>query len=127
MATLDWREIPELGFIDRQDSFVLSWSEAAHSLTFQLEASLQPNHPDYSEPGPNEHTCYKIAELVFRNTFRVDGLVSMADVVPALDADGSVDYGTIDTLQRDADGIWLICGDFGSVRVHCGDWTFRIL
>jgi hypothetical protein len=127
MTVLDWSEIPELEFVDLQDSFVLSWSEVAHSLTFRLEASLWQGHADYSEPKPNEHTCYKSAELVFTNTFRVDGLLSMANVVSALSAEGSADYGTIDTLQRDADGVWLICGDFGSVRIHCGDCTFRIL
>jgi len=127
MTALDWREIPELEYVDLQDSSVLSWSEIAHSLKFRLEASLWPGHADYSDPKPNEHTCYKIAELVFTNTFRVDGLLSMADVVPASNTDGSVDYGAIDTMQRDANGVWLICGDFGSVRVHCGDCTFRTL
>ena len=127
MAETDWREIPQFAFVDLEDSFVLSWSEAAHSLTFRLEASLRPGHPDYAEPKPNQHTCYKKAEIVFTNTFRVEGLTSMADVVPAYSADGSVDYGTVDMLERNDDGIWMICGDFGNVRIHCGGFAFRIL
>ena len=127
MTAMDWREIPDFAHVDLEDSFVLSWNEAAHTLTFRLEASLWPGHPSYSVPKPNEHTCYKIAELVFSNTFRVEGLPSTAEVIPTLDGGGSIDYGSIDTLQLGDDGIWMICGDFGSVRIHCGSCTFRVL
>ena len=127
MTMMDWREISDFAFIDLEDSFVLSWSEAADALIFRLEASILPGHPSYSDPKPNEHACYKIAELAFTNTFRVEGLLSMADVVPSSDADGSIDCGNIDTLERVDNGIWIICGDFGNVRIYCSACTFRVL
>lgn len=112
--------------VDLEDSSVLSWYDAEHALVFQIEASLWPGHPDYVEPPESDWTCYKKATLSFPAVERVDGLRQMYEVTPTADPDGSIDYGCIDALQRNKDGSYLLCGNFGDVTIECDGLIFRL-
>lgn len=103
--------------VDWQDSFVLGWRQEHERLVFSVLVSLWPGHPSYTPPPPNDWTCYRAAELIFDRARKVAGLKEMQDVRPAIDADGSVDYGNIDSLARNDDGTFTVSGEFGEVRV----------
>jgi hypothetical protein len=123
---VDWRNMAEIQGVDLNDSWVLSWAETEDELVFQIEASLLPGHVEYTEPREGEWTCYKRATLSFIGKKRADGLRPMAEVSPTTDPDGSVDYGCIDALQRNDDGSYLLCGDFGDVTIESDGLTLHL-
>ena len=100
-----------------EDTFVLSWDQGADSLTFQVLASLLQSHPNASPPASGEWACYKPGVLRFSGVTSVHGLLPHSSVTPITDPDGSVDYGTIDSLALIGRGEYRIAGEFGVVTV----------
>jgi len=86
---VDWYDMEEFRGVDLNDSWVLSWEETEDNLVFQIEASLWPGHPKYTEPPKSDWTCYR-------------------------------------TLQRNDDGSFLLCGDFGEVTIESGELVFQV-
>lgn len=99
------------------DTWVLSWEEQPGRLVFSIEASLWPGHPNYEPPSPANWTCYKRARLIFGGVGEVLGLCDLTSVHGNIDADGSVDFGSIDELVR-LPGGYRIAGEFGNVRMQ---------
>ncbi|MGF1630271.1 MAG: hypothetical protein ACFCUT_12435 [Kiloniellaceae bacterium] len=124
---LNWTDMPAFRHVDLNDSFVLSWKEDGGTLVFEIEASLWPGHPRYTTPPKTDWTCYRKAALIFPRARRVEGMPPMATAPSTTDPDGTIDYGTIDTLQRHEDGSYLLIGDFGEVTIHSEALTFEIL
>jgi hypothetical protein len=123
---LNWPDMEIFRGVSLTDSCVLSWRQVDGSLIFEIEASLWPGHPRYAEPPKGDWTCYRLAILTFPQASLVEGLRAMAEAPSTTDPDGSVDYGTIDTLLRNEDGSYLLIGDFGEVTIHSGALTFEI-
>lgn len=109
--------------VDLEDSWVLNWhvNTERQQLIFDLEASLWEGHQYYTAPLPEEYTCYKNAQLIFDNVSNIDGLLSMENVKPTVDSDGSTDYGNIEGLRQGEKGIYKLDGEFGEVTVACKD------
>src|SRR3546814_646704 len=124
---LNWPDMEIFRSVSLTDSCVLSWRQVDGSLIFEIEASLWPGHPHYAEPPKSDWTCYRRATLTFPQASLVEGLRSMAEAPSTTDPDGSVDYGTIDTLHRNEDGSYLLTGDFGEITIHSEALTFDIL
>ena len=124
---VDWFDMEEFQGVDLNDSWVLSWKETEDDLVFQVEASLWPGHPKYAEPPKSDWTCYKKATLSFPLKKRVDGLRPMSEVSYSTDADGSIDYGNIYMLQRNGDGSYRLCGNFGDVIIESDNLIFRLI
>lgn len=122
---MNWAELEIFEGIDLHDSFVLSWEQVEDVLGFQLDASIWPASSHYATPKPNEYTCYKSARLVFSGFKDISGLKDVADVLPATDANGEVDYGCIDNLEILKNG-FRIEGDFGSVAISGGKMSVEI-
>ena len=104
-----------------EDTFVLSWDQSGDSLAFNVVASLLQSHPDASPPAPGEWACYRTGVLRFSGVTSVRGLLAQESVIPTADADGSVDYGTIDSLALAGPGEYRIAGEFGVVTVAARD------
>ncbi|MDP9315974.1 MAG: hypothetical protein M3R24_34820 [Chloroflexota bacterium] len=108
-----------------EDTAVRSWSYHGNQLTFDLEASLWPGNPHYQSPRPDEWTCYKPATLTFVQVASVTGLKDMAEVSPIVDPNGTVDYGTLDSIEL-APPIYRLYGPFGDVTIRATELHFVI-
>ena len=122
---MNWEVMEIFKGIDLNDSFVLSWRQGTHELTFELEASIWPESKYYEKPRIDEYTCYKSAELSFKNIKELSGLLEMNQVKAATDDSGEKDYGNIDNLEENSEG-FLVEGDFGSVSIVGGEISFEI-
>ncbi len=111
--------------VDLNDSFVLGWRSTVNSLAFEIEASIWPNSIFYSEPKPNEFTCYKNASLWFKEVKSIEGLKSMAEATSTKDPYRTIDYGNIDYLSKTKNG-YMLGGDFGDVQLVSGEIGFEI-
>jgi hypothetical protein len=121
-----WRDMKEFEGIYLEDCFVSSWEEAEDELRICIRASLWPGHPDYTEPKPDEWTCYKDAMLVFLKKTSVSGLPAMDQVDHNIDPDGSIDYGGLNTLSLNPDGTYCLTGGFGQVSIECSGLEIQI-
>ena len=112
---MHYSEVPALGNVYLEDSFVLGITENAGELTFTIEAVLTEQHPAYTPPNPGEQYCYADAQLVLTHTSAVQWVRRAATTYT--DASGEVDLGNIDQMDR-VDDHWRISGDWGEVLVY---------
>lgn len=122
---MNWTDRPEFRGIDLNDSFVLAWELNSDRLAFDLEASIWPESPHYERPKPNEHTCYRRAQLIFEGFISVNGLKNMDQVEGHIDPDGTMDFDCIEELDETESG-FRITGEFGSVAISGGTMDFVI-
>ena len=121
-----WPDMKEFEGIYLEDCFVFSWEETEDELRFCIQASLWPGHPKYTEPKPDEWTCYKDAVLVFTKKKSVSGLPAMDQVRHYIDPDGSIDYGCLNTLTLNPDGTYCVIGGFGEISIECSGLEIQI-
>jgi len=100
-----------------EDTFVLAWHQSERSLTFHVLASLQQTHPAASPPASGDWACYRPGIIQFSGVTAVQGLVTQGSVTQTIDAEGSIDYGCIDSLAPALPGSYRIVGEFGDVTV----------
>ncbi|MDC7700051.1 hypothetical protein [Vogesella indigofera] len=100
-----------------EDTFVLAWHRGHESLTFYVLASLQRTHSAASTPTHGDWACYRPGIIQFSGVSSVQGLLRQDAVKPAIDAEGSVDYGCIDSISVVQPSGCRIVGDFGDVLV----------
>jgi hypothetical protein len=98
-----------------EDSSVLRISATATEVTFWLDVVLTPKHPLYSPPKPGEQHCYRQARLVFHPPAEV--VWEAVRIAPSRDADGEVDFGSIDLFSVEDDW-YMLGGDWGRVRIR---------
>jgi hypothetical protein len=99
-----------------QDCWVLGWRTENDSLVFDIEASLTSGHPLYEPPKQGEWSCYKAARIIFSGVREISGLLPIQSVRATVGSDGSVDYGSIDSITQESGG-FAIAGEFGKVMV----------
>ncbi|HWF74447.1 MAG TPA: hypothetical protein VG186_13950 [Solirubrobacteraceae bacterium] len=113
-----YETIPELAGVYLEDSYVLDVHAAEHSVQFDLDLVLTPQHPAYHDPRPGEQYCYR------RGRILIAGARSVRWVRRAMqafrDASGEVDYGSIDSWYLDGE-ISHIAGDWGELEVDNGE------
>ena len=110
-----YESIPGLEHVYLEDSWVLGVFESAASLSFDLEAVLTEQHPQWEPRKPGEQYTYRRLWLTFPNVRRVEWLDRGGP--PAVYATGERDWGIIDTFAADAD-TYELTGDWGHVRVE---------
>ena len=125
VSDMDWSQMGLFKGIDLNDSFVLSWEQVSDQLSFELEVSVWPESDYYTSPNKGEYTCYRKGRLQFVDVESSSGLKPIESVRPAIDQDGSVDYGNIDSLQKTELG-YELSGDFGTVKIVGGELRFEI-
>ena len=99
-----------------EDSYVLSIRLGGDSIEFEVLAVLTTDHPEYAPASPGEQHCYRRGRLTFRNLRRF-GFLDAASVWPSIDADGTRDLGSIDSLTLN-DRTYRIEGDWGVMEVE---------
>lgn len=108
-----------------EDCFVYGWRIENDDLLVDLDFSLWPDNAFYEPPKPGEWTCYKRGTLIARKVEILEGLISLADAETSIDADGTVDYGSLDsaTIKGDKIELW---GPFGGVRTGLQDVSYTL-
>lgn len=109
-----YHELPGLGTLYLEDSFVLAIDEEPGKFRISLECVLTEQDPHYRPPLPNEQHCYERLTIEFDKVHSVDWLKKAFKWTP--DADGP-DLGSIDTFERLADGTYTLAG-YGWGLVH---------
>lgn len=111
---IDYVQFPGLAGVYLEDSYVLSISEAAGQLTFELDAVLTPDSPVYQAPRPGEQYCYAKGKLIFPNVVSIEWVTRSERRFT--DASGEQDLGNVDVLAVDGQA-FIVEGDWGKVRV----------
>jgi hypothetical protein len=117
-------EYPELKGIMFDDSFVLGWKFSEQEFCIDIELSIWPESEFYSKPVHQEYTCYKKAQLVFKEFETLEGLVEQADAMQSTDATKEVDYGNIDYFDAEGKNFRLT-GAFGDVSISNANIEIR--
>ena len=117
-------QVPGLGSVYFEDSFVLGIEEAPDCLSFELDLVLRESHALYRPPGPDQQYCYRRARLDFPRLRRV--CWNRREIKPTLDASGSKDYGNIDAFTEHPDGVFHLEGDWGAVTVESSHPTITV-
>lgn len=120
---IDYGQFPGLAGVYLEDSYVLSISEAAGQLTFELDAVLTPESPVYQAPRPEEQYCYANGKLIFQNVVSVEWAARSERHYT--DASGEQDLGNVDVLAFDGQA-FVVEGDWGKVRVVSGPPQFAV-
>ncbi|HXI77195.1 MAG TPA: hypothetical protein VNH21_08655 [Steroidobacteraceae bacterium] len=94
----DWTTISAFDRLDLSESFILSWLADNGDLLFEVDFALAEGHPDYCQPRLGERACFRRGTLRFPNVRSMARLPSMAEVRPAFDATGEIDYGHFDSF-----------------------------
>ncbi|WP_241975561.1 MULTISPECIES: hypothetical protein [unclassified Cryobacterium] len=97
-----------------EDSWVLHIVARPGVLEFVVDLVLQESHPSYEAPQTGEQYCYRRGVIRFDTVSSLDWKGQGA--VPAVDATGEPDYGSIDALEASEDG-YVLEGDFGRIAV----------
>ncbi|MEN3156870.1 hypothetical protein ABC502_00640 [Alkalimonas sp. NCh-2] len=100
-----------------EDSFVLRIDESEEEISFTVDAVLTEKHPKHAPPSQYEQYCYKKARIVFKGLKSVRWLEKNSMLFT--DADGSEDYGNIDSFELSSEGYRLL-GDWGEAII-CSD------
>ena len=110
----DYWSIPGFEGLYLEDSWVLDITARPGVLEFVADLVLRESHPRYEAPKAGEQYCHRRGVLRFEgvSSLRWEGQGS----VPAIDATGEQDYGSVDAL-RVADDAYTVEGDFGRIVV----------
>lgn len=117
MIINDYPNLPGLDQIYLEDSYVLDIVEQADRVIFIVDAVLTPSSPKYHQPLPGEHYSYAKGRLIFESVVYTNWI--KRDIKPYTDANGTVDFGNIDTLSFQGDH-YYVEGDWGAVEIFSG-------
>lgn len=106
--------LPGFRYVLLEESYVLGMRESPDTLEFTLDLVLLRGHPLYCPPAAGEQYCTRRAVLVFPAARRVEW--QERRFVPSIDANGEVDFGTVDALCRSGDR-YDMSGEWGAVRL----------
>lgn len=97
-----------------EDSWVLDITARPEVLELVVDLVILESHPSYEKPLLGEQYSYR------RGVIRFTGVSSLKwdgqGLVPATDATGERDYGSVDALRATEDG-YIVEGDFGRIVV----------
>ena len=110
--------VQDFSQVNLEDTFVLAWHSVPGEIVFHVLVNLCQDHPLAAPPSGGDWACYRPAVIAFQAVTAVSGLNPQASVIPTEDADGSLDYGTIDHLSVGPDGEYRICGEFGDATIR---------
>ena len=106
--------IPGFDGLYLEDSWVLDITARPGVLELVVDLVLRESHPSYEAPKAGEQYCHR------RGVVRFEGVSSLRwegqGSVPAVDATGERDYGSVDAL-RVTDDAYMVEGDFGRIAV----------
>ncbi|WP_157968698.1 hypothetical protein [Streptomyces geranii] len=109
----DYRSFPGFENVSLEDSYVLDIVVRPGVLTLELDLLLLPGHLGYLPPLPGERACFRGARVVFSSVCDLHW-AGLGVIRPAVDASGSADFGSVDSLSSLDDG-YKILGDWGEI------------
>ena len=113
-----YTELPGLGEVVLEESFVLGIRAEPGSVTFDLEFVLTPRHSDYVPPPSSERECF------WSGTLRLTGVRRLTwdaqGAPPAIDAAGESDFGHIDAFEWE-ENTFLLEGDWGRLEAQADE------
>lgn len=112
---MNYWELPGLDDVYLEDSWVREVQIGDSSIRFTLDLVLRENSPRYTPPLSGEQYCYAPATLEFDHATQIKWTPS--DIKPAVDPDGSVDFGNIDNFEVDGD-VYHLEGDWGEATIY---------
>ena len=117
MIAKAYHNLPGLGAVYLEDSFVLDVRQLRNKIEFALDLVLNDSHRNFQAPRDGKQYCYCRATLVFREVVCAEwkNLVFNG----SKDAAGESDFGNIDELSL-CDGVYSLSGDWGELRVRAG-------
>jgi hypothetical protein len=110
-----YTELPGFEGLLLEESYVLDIEAHPGVLVLSMDLVLTPEHPQYSEPLPDEQYCYRNGFIRFTGVQRLVWVDQGAP--PATDATGEVDYGNIDSFEWDEVGTRLQ-GSWGQIELR---------
>ncbi|PUB31810.1 hypothetical protein C8K30_101327 [Promicromonospora sp. AC04] len=121
----NYTTIPGFESVYLEDSWVLGIRAEPEHVSFEMEVVLNPSHAAYTPPVPGEQYCYRRAVIRFD---RVEALswTGQGVVLPAVDATGVQDFGSIDRFEA-GPGEYVLEGDFGRVGIKSSGPTLELL
>jgi hypothetical protein len=99
-----------------EDSHVLDILVRPAVLLLKLDVLLLPGHPEYRLPAPGERACFRQATVVF-SSIRELHWTGQSVITPAIDASGTTDYGSVDSLTS-VDDSYRFLGDWGEINLQ---------
>ncbi|GAA0612441.1 hypothetical protein [Streptomyces crystallinus] len=112
----NYPSFPGFENVSLEDSYVLDITVHPGVLTLELDLLLLPGHPLYGTPLPGERACFRPATVVF-SSVRDLHWTGQSVIKPAIDASGSADFGSVDSLAR-LDAGYKIVGDWGEINLQ---------
>ncbi|KOV73382.1 MULTISPECIES: hypothetical protein [unclassified Streptomyces] len=112
----NYTSFPGFEDISLEDSYVLDIVVHPAVLILKLDVLLLPGHPEHRLPAPGERACFRQATVVF-SSVRDLHWTGQSVIRPAIDASGSADYGSVDSLTR-VDNSYRILGDWGEISLQ---------
>ena len=120
----DYYEFPSLEHVYLEDSYVLDIQTEPDAVEISVETVLTENHPEYSDPPPNEQYCYRNGRICFRNaksiTWVKKNMILMPDLV------GPPDYGNIDVFYF-SEGSYHLNGEWGELEIVSSEPLFELV
>ena len=96
-----------------EDSYVLDISVHPAVLSLRLDLMLLPGHREYGASSPGDRACFRRATIVFSPVSDLHW-TGQRIVKPAIDASGTLDFGSVDSLTHDKDN-YELQGDWGTI------------
>ncbi|MEU5320374.1 hypothetical protein AB0G67_27040 [Streptomyces sp. NPDC021056] len=124
----DYPSFPGFEHVCLEDSYVLGITVQPAVLLLKLDLPLLPGHPHHRAPLPGERACFRQATVTF-SSVRDLHWTGQGVIKPAVDASGTVDFGSVDSLTRH-DTHYQLLGDWGEIKLEsdtpslCIDPTF---
>lgn len=113
--TSEYFELPGFEAVYLEDSFVLDINARPSAVTIDLDVVLTEHHPEYEPPAPDSRYCYRRGQIRFEGVRRLHWIA--ADVQPARDATGEIDYGGVDEFLADGSS-YSLAGEFGQLTIE---------
>lgn len=109
-----YADLPEYRHVALEESYVLGITITPYRLDFQLELVVKREHPLFREP------CGGEVYSPVHGTLRFDPLKEISwesGGLPAIDADGSKDYGNLEVLAWGG-SYYRFEGGFGTIKLR---------
>ena len=107
-------EFHSLEHVYLEDSYVLDIQTEPDAVEISVETVLTENHPEYSDPLPDEQYCYRYGRICFRNAKSITWVKRRMILMP--DLKGPPDYGNIDEFYF-SEGSYHLNGEWGELEI----------
>lgn len=108
-------DLPSFSDVYLEDSWVTNVQATIGRVELTLDVVLRETHPDYRPSLEGEQYCYRNGSIRFEAVSELRWTDQSKE--PAVDGEGELDLGTIDSFETHSAG-YLLSGDFGSIYIQ---------